>query len=410
MSATRTMRNAFIRISAKNNTSNGLIEYSMADIKQMVESFCDRYSGAKYAYICHDKDTTPDGAAPTHYHIFFRFKSPVHFPYIKEAFPYGDIERVRSANACVQYLIHKNNPEKAQYSKDAVFTNMAQDEFDALFLNNKKIQRVNEADELEQILQDIADCKIRRFNMGEYISVQMYSKYRTRIENAFRYRDVQAMTTPNRAVRVIFVTGDAGNGKTTFAKGAFCGGYQGVCVSSSSNDPLQDYTDQDVLILDDLRDDDFKFQDLLKILDPHTSSSVKSRYNNKVFMGKLIIITSYKKLDEWYSKVPREAKKQLYRRISLYVEVGSKEISIFKTDEHLHKELFSVLQNTVPALVSQITEDDTVSFVDEAITSYYASFKGLVPDAEIERGLASVKNKQAIDAERAAAGEDAAPF
>ena len=41
MSATCAMCNAFIRISAKNNTSNGLIEYSMADIKRMVESFCD---------------------------------------------------------------------------------------------------------------------------------------------------------------------------------------------------------------------------------------------------------------------------------------------------------------------------------------------------------------------------------
>lgn len=391
MSATRTMRNAFIRISAKNNTSNGLIEYSMADIKRMVESFCDRYSGAKYAYICHDKDTTPDGAAPTHYHIFFKFKSPVHFPYIKESFPYGDIERVRSANACVQYLIHKNNPEKAQYSKDAVFTNMAQDEFDALFINNKKVQRVNEADELEEILQDIADCKIRRFNMSEYISVQMYSKYRTRIENAFRYRDTQFMVSPRRDIKVIFVTGDTGCGKTVFAQKAFCEGYQGVCISSSSNDPLQDYTDQDVLILDDLRDDDFKFQDLLKILDPHTGSSVKSRFNNKIFMGKCIIITSYKKLTDWYSKVPDEAKRQLYRRISLYVEVEKKEIFLYEVDEHLKKTLKVTMKNAVPALLAQKTEVSQEMFLENAVKSYYAALAGDLPEEEIQTGLSTVK-------------------
>lgn len=391
MSATRTMRNAFIRISAKNNTSNGLIEYSMADIKRMVESFCDRYSGAKYAYICHDKDTTPDGAAPTHYHIFFKFKSPVHFPYIKESFPYGDIERVRSANACVQYLIHKNNPEKAQYSKDAVFTNMAQDEFDALFINNKKVQRVNEADELEEILQDIADCKIRRFNMSEYISVQMYSKYRTRIENAFRYRDTQFMVSPRRDIKVIFVTGDTGCGKTVFAQKAFCDGYQGVCISSSSNDPLQDYTDQDVLILDDLRDDDFKFQDLLKILDPHTGSSVKSRFNNKIFMGKCIIITSYKKLTDWYSKVPDEAKRQLYRRISLYVEVEKKEIFLYEVDEHLKKTLKVTMKNAVPALLAQKTEVSQEMFLENAVKSYYAALAGDLPEEEIQTGLSTVK-------------------
>ena len=391
MSATRTMRNAFLRISAKNNTSNGLIEYSMVDIKRMVESFCDRYSGAKYAYICHDKDTTPDGAVPTHYHIFFKFKSPVHFPYIKEAFPYGDIERVRSANACVQYLIHKNNPEKAQYSKDSIFTNMAQDEFDALFINNKKVQRVNEADELEEILQDIADYKIRRFNMSEYISVQMYSKYRTRIENAFRYRDTQFMVNPRRDIKVIFVTGDTGCGKTVFAQKAFCEGYQGVCISSSSNDPLQDYTDQDVLILDDLRDDDFKFQDLLKILDPHTGSSVKSRFNNKIFMGKCIIITSYKKLTDWYSKVPDEAKRQLFRRISLYVEVEKKEIFLYEVDEHLKKTLKVTMKNAVPALLAQKTEVSQEMFLENAVKSYYGALAGDLPEEEIQTGLSSVK-------------------
>ena len=40
---------------------------------------------------------------------------------------------------------------------------------------------------------------------------------------------------------------------------------------------------EDVLILDDLRDSDFKFTDLLKILDNHTKSTVKSRYHNKAF-------------------------------------------------------------------------------------------------------------------------------
>ena len=326
MSDPKTMRNAFIRISAKNNTKNGLVEYGLEDVKQLAAAFADRYQGAKYALIRHDRDQSPDGKVAEHFHIFFKFGYPVKFQYIKEAFQYGNIQQVRSANACVQYLIHKNNPEKAQYRKEEIISNFPQDEFDAFFVNDKKVVKLNEADELEQILQDIADCKIRRFNMSEFVSVQMYSKYRTRIENAFRYRDVQFMVNPRRDIQVIFVTGDTGCGKTVFAQKAFCSGYQGVCVSSSSNDPLQDYTDQDVLILDDLRDDDFKFQDLLKILDPHTGSSVKSRFNNKIFMGKCIIITSYKKLSDWYSKVPDEAKRQLYRRISLYVEVEKNEI------------------------------------------------------------------------------------
>ena len=401
MGTAKTMRGAFIRVSAKNNTVNGLVEYSLDDIKNMVENFGSRYIGTKYAYICHDKDVTPDGAAPNHYHIFLKFKSPVHFRYIKEIFPYGDIENIRSTNACVQYLIHQNNPEKVQYGKDSIFTNMEQSEFDTLFVNNKKIQKIHEADELEEILMDIADCKIRRFNMGDYVSIQMYSKYRSRIENAFRYRDMSLMMDPNRTIRVIFVTGKTGTGKTIFAK-SLCSARQGVCISSSSNDPLHDYMDQDVLILDDLRDSDFAFHDLLKVLDPHTASSIKSRYSNKIFMGDLIIITSSKPLELWYPHISYEDKMQLYRRISLYVEVGRKEIFIYKTDPYLHKELFSVMQNTVPALISQKNEDDTESFLNTAINSYYDSFKGVVADEELDRNRSQVKKKQDLDAERTA--------
>ena len=227
--------------------------------------------------------------------------------------------------------------------------------------------------------------------MSEYISVQMYSKYRTRIENAFRYRDTQFMVSPRRDIKVIFVTGDTGCGKTVFAQKAFCEGYQGVCISSSSNDPLQDYTDQDVLILDDLRDDDFKFQDLLKILDPHTGSSVKSRFNNKIFMGKCIIITSYKKLTDWYSKVPDEAKRQLYRRISLYVEVEKKEIFLYEVDEHLKKALKVTMKNAVPALLAQKTEVSQEMFLENAVKSYYGALAGDLPEEEIQTGLSSVK-------------------
>ena len=46
------------------------------------------------------------------------------------------------------------------------------------------------------------------------------------------------------------------------------------------------------LILDDLRPSCIGLSDLLKMLDNHTSSSVKSRYYNKVLECKLIIITS----------------------------------------------------------------------------------------------------------------------
>ena len=104
------------------------------------------------------------------------------------------------------------------------------------------------------------------------------------------------------------------------------------CVSSSSNDPFQDYLGQRAIILDDIRDNAFELSDLLKILDNNTSSSVRSRFANKVFNGNMIILTSPVPLCFWYKEYrwnKDDTLDQLYRRIGVYVEVMEKEILVY---------------------------------------------------------------------------------
>ena len=105
-------------------------------------------------------------------------------------------------------------------------------------------------------------------------------------------------------------------------------------VSSSSNDPFQDYLGQKVIILDDLRDDVFSFADLLKILDNNTASTMKSRFSNKVFNGEMIIITTEVPLSFWFrdfqfTQSGRDSLYQLYRRIVSYVKVTKTEIYVY---------------------------------------------------------------------------------
>ena len=148
---------------------------------------------------------------------------------------------------------------------------------------------------------------------------------------------------PDRDIQVMFITGKAGSGKTYYAKKFLKQLNYDFAISSASNDPFQDYQGQDGIILDDVRDTVFEFQDLLKMLDNNTASSFKSRFNNKVFNGKMIVITSSVPLNYWYksasSNMPswykevrtsgKEDFEQLTRRISCYVTVTEDKVTVY---------------------------------------------------------------------------------
>ena len=127
------------------------------------------------------------------------------------------------------------------------------------------------------------------------------------------------------------------------------------CISSSSNDPFQDYMGQKAIILDDLRDRAFEFEDLLKILDNNTASSVKSRFANKVFNGKMIVITSTVPLSYWYREYQysrSDTLQQLYRRITSYVVVTELTVSVYNEIDNrgMPTGFFSVYRNEIPQL------------------------------------------------------------
>lgn len=78
-----------------------------------------------WAYIFHDKDKNEDGSAkPKHIH-FIAQNAPRSFDWWSDALgiPSNFIERVHRPRAMVRYLIHLDDPDKAQYSLDEIETN-----------------------------------------------------------------------------------------------------------------------------------------------------------------------------------------------------------------------------------------------------------------------------------------------
>lgn len=323
----KSMRTAFIRVTTENITKdNGVVYYTKLDIERTLKDWDSKASkGIEYWFVEHEADSEIDKA---HFHIVLRFTGgPIPFDQVKSRFPYGNIQSAKNVRNAVQYLVHLNDPSKIQYKWSDVIHNCDD-------INKYKVQSVASQEvTIVDIIGKIDKGIIKEYNQFELIPSIIWSKHKTRIENALTHYRERICMDKSREINVIFFSGDTGTGKTTFAK-KFCT-MSGLssCVSSSTNDPMQDYKGEDVLILDDLRDDAYSFTDLLKILDNHTKSTVRSRYHNKAFIGDVIIITSYKPLDQWYTNVPMDALKQLYRRIGQTYEFTKDLITVKTFDE-----------------------------------------------------------------------------
>ena len=301
-------------------------DYLKVDIQKTLKEY---KTIKKWAYILHDKDDTDP-----HYHIYVNFggqsvDSALVAKWFKLAYTdekgvehSGEnfIEKVKGRLSDVLlYLIHGNDTQqyKHQYSPTEVVANF---DFSAEITNGKIIGNFKEYSYAQQL---------------EYV----YSLPRTEKTKAFadlekhwklHCRHLSLIT--DRDISVIFVSGAGGTGKTYYAKKFLNKMKLDFCVSSSSNDPFQDYLGQKAIILDDLRDTAFSLADLLKLLDNNTASSVKSRFENKVFNGEFIVITSSVPLTYWYQDYKSgsyDDLKQLYRRISCYVVVTKDEVSVF---------------------------------------------------------------------------------
>jgi Plasmid replication protein/RNA helicase len=323
----KSMITAVIRVTSVNKTKSGVVSYNQEEIGAILEKWSS--NGLTYWFIKHDpckenNEDNEDEELKEHFHIVIRFKKPMPFKSIKDRFPYGKIESAKKIQWAVQYLIHANDKTKEQYAWESIITNC-----DDLNLYKPDENAIT----LESVLAKIDKGEILAHTYHSEIPIELYSKHKTQIKNAFEYVMERFCMDKNRDIIVKFMSGASGLGKTTFAKW-YCD-KKGLTyfVSSASNDPMEGYRGERVLILDDLRDDSFRYADMLKLLDNHTRSSSKSRYSNKMFVGDTIIITSTVPLNEWYKSESIESRRQLSRRIVHMYEFDDKFIYSKEYDE-----------------------------------------------------------------------------
>ncbi len=292
-----------------------------------IQETCMKYKTIKqWAYILHDKDDTR-----AHYHIYLNFgTSSCDTSLVASWFnvPENFINKVKGRKTdMLLYLTHGNESQKNkhQYSPSEVVANF---DFETEIENSK-------------IIGDFAHYSYaQQVQYCNSLPIAEKSKAFTQLKKLWELECQCASLITDRQIEVVFISGRGGSGKTYYAKKMLNSLGYDFCISSSSNDPFQDYMGQNGMILDDLRDTTYEhMEDLLKILDNNTNSSVRSRFNNKVFNGKIIIITSVVPLKYWYPVYrtsSHDTLSQLYRRITCYVEVREKEIVVYNegADDH----------------------------------------------------------------------------
>lgn len=273
----------------------------------------------RYAYILHDKDP---GTSP-HWTIYLDFGGSSQDTKVISSWfglQESQVEKIKGRYTdALQYLTHSNDTQhnKYQYPTSEVTANF---DFQNEIIADQILgdfDNYSYAEQIEWI------CTLPRVERPSML---------TKLDKHWTLYCKRFLLKPDRKIDVVFVQGAPGTGKTYYAKKLLERMEYDFCVSSSSNDPFQDYMGQRAIILDDLRDKSFSFEDLLKILDNYTGSSVKSRFNNKVFYGKVIVITSTVPLNMWYMDYrygDYDTLDQLYRRISCYVQVTKKEVKVY---------------------------------------------------------------------------------
>lgn len=324
----------------------GTLEYFTNDLKDALIKWCED-NHYQYAYIehnqdlKHDDDTNEDVKVASHIHFLVNSgASRWAFPVLLERFKRNGLlstmlQKVRRGwNNALSYLIHRTDGAvregKHLYEPSEVTANFDYEKTIEIIENQVEEKRTR----IDEVIENINTLKCRRYNIFEYISIEDYTKKgnKLKIDMAFQYVETRLrQEKKGRDMKVYWIYGKPGIGKSTLAKILCENKKWSFAISSSSNDPLQDYEGQDALILDDFRPAGWSKADVLKMLDNNTTSSIKSRYQNKqtCYLRAIIVTSVQSPYEFWLNGWDRsslEPYEQLSRRISF-------EIEMFKDDE-----------------------------------------------------------------------------
>ena len=279
-----TLSVAFVRITVENHLNNQELIDEIGDTvltydEQYIKAFFNKYDNdvIEYAYILHENDVNEKGEAEqAHYHICMRKTNKTNFKFdmLKHAFPVGKIEQGRTWEYMLQYLLHKNHPERTPHTEQEIVTNIDMGTLDLYLKSTPSVKKRSALERnFDKLKDDIINYRILQYQFREQLGKntlyrKLMAEFDTKIEKAFAAQraGLYEEYKHTRSLEVIFIEGGGGCGKTALAM-AYCQQRKwSYYIASDENDPMQDYASQQCLILDELRDDSFSYSSFMRLL------------------------------------------------------------------------------------------------------------------------------------------------
>ena len=307
----------------------------------------------KYALIVHDQDVYLDtdkhkweqdnetlfpyevgSKKSAHVHVMMKFdnaRSLVNIAKLLQDTPQTvQAWNTKFNNGC-SYLLHETSGSKEKHRYD-VSEVQANFDFEKLITGVRNGVR-NQSDDVatKMCLDKLYSGEMTVEEVEKSLTGSQYSKVQPRIaiicrklseEKAKRWK--KKMVDSQSEIEVVWIYGPSGKGKTRVAK-EYAEQYTSkYYVSGSNKDPFQQYAEEAIVILDELRPDTFIYSDLLKLLDPYNREVLgASRYYDKAVIAEKIIITTPYSPKQFYSALKLDERVdsflQLSRRIGAVI-------------------------------------------------------------------------------------------
>lgn len=320
-----------------------------------IRELVDEEEFVEVAFIVHDKDIS-FGTKLVEPHIHGYIDFPKLMDLSKVAMALGvEKERVETPKSrggrhltrinALAYLIHAKDKDKYQYSASDVET------FDTLdyetFINqNREDFEKYAASKKREKSDESLDLTLSKIQLGEltYNDVMeddslafLFGNNQQKFREGFNFYGerqtflrLKSLERKEYQMTVIYIQGDSDIGKSELAKNIALKvqgklneiGLRGDIYSASSANPFDNYLGEEILLLDDLREDTMRASDWLKLFDPLNSARMSARYQNKLVVPRLIIMPVYMSPKLFFGRIKAEDLNQFLRRINFLVDVS----------------------------------------------------------------------------------------